>query len=239
MTTTQPTAPAAVLPRRATHVAAGVALLATFGLIFTMWGTPGPAAGSITAVEARSVLGETLAMRDLAMHGTAAALVAFTVALAALWTLARRSLGDGVLPAVLLLGGTMVLLDWWMFGAVTGIPVVVEDLAGVTPEVARGWYALGALQEAFGDIGKAGQTLFLAGVGWTGLTGRFLHRPVAWAALALVPMNLLSLALHAAHLEAASTAFFLAGLYGFTLWVPAAGISVLLRSRAARTGGMG
>jgi hypothetical protein len=61
-----------------------------------------------------------------------------------------------------------------------------------------------------------------------------MHRPVAWAALALAPMNVLSLALHAANLESAATAFFLASLYGFTLWLAAAGVSALLRSRATR-----
>ena len=239
MTTTDPGAAGAHAPATATPVVsdrgllrlAGGGTLATFALMLTLWSGEGPDHETVGAEQARAYVLDTVGSRELVLHSTALLLIAFGLTLPALWSIARRRAGDGALPGAMLIGGLMILLDWWVFGAITGLPAIVDDLGSATPEVVRGWYGLDKLQESFGDIGKAGQVLFFLGVGWTGLRGRFLHRPVAWSALALVACYAVSLGAWAVGQDGLSMVFFLAGLFGMLVWFLAAGVSLLINAR--------
>jgi hypothetical protein len=192
----------------------------------------GPDMESVTGAEALAYFGETLGARQWLGAGAVLALAAWLVSLVSFRQAAVRRQPGGMWGDLVLGAGLLVAVNWMLLGAVVGIPAAV-DLERTSPEAARVWYLLDALDGSFATVAMLAQLLVMAGIGAAGLRAGLLHRPVAWFALVVATFPVFSLVAELAGADGVSTGFFYAALFGFVLVVGSAGVSLLLRSRRA------
>ncbi|PZG20421.1 hypothetical protein C1J01_09375 [Nonomuraea aridisoli] len=216
------TRPAAEQDRSALGVASGAAL-ALFVVMFGTWAPMSPDVGAADAAAVRAWVSESAATLRLNAFAGVLALVALIVLTGALSRLAGAS---ALREAVLLGGGLLVAIN----AVVTRHTLlwVLSDVTALDDAVVSTWYSLSWLGQMLGELSVAAQSVLMGAFSIAALRAKVIGRWLGWLGIVLAATGLVSVGGLLAPSPFFDTAW-PAGLYGWTLWLPVAGVALGLR----------